>query len=261
MIQGGPTGQGGDASRAGGHALFADDLEQSDLARIVQWVPPQSSLLNWPMATMRTTSGYFSPNSIIAPAFRASASGMLVERIGLARENFGVDLVLDANLFLAADGRRIGEVEPQPIVVDLRALLQGMLAEMFLQGMVQQVRGGVCAADALAAVGIDPGGHQAPSEIFPSRRCPRWSVKAPSIWASITSRWNCAAGDLADIAHLAAHFAVEGRFVEHHDDRLFVVELVELLAQLIAGDDADHLGVGHFDGFRSRRRCCRASPF
>ena len=34
------------------------------------------------METIRTTSGYFSPKSIIAPDFRASARGIVAERIG-----------------------------------------------------------------------------------------------------------------------------------------------------------------------------------
>ena len=44
-------------------------------------VPPHSSLLNSPIETIRTRSGYFSPNSIMAPASRASASGSLCQRI------------------------------------------------------------------------------------------------------------------------------------------------------------------------------------
>ena len=36
-------------------------------------VPPQSSLLNSPIETTRTMSGYFSPKSIIAPSFWASS--------------------------------------------------------------------------------------------------------------------------------------------------------------------------------------------
>ena len=59
---------------------------------------------------------------------------------------------------LTADG--LAKSNRSQIVVDLRALLQGVLAEVFLQGVVQQVRGRVGPADALAALGIDPGGDR-----------------------------------------------------------------------------------------------------
>ncbi len=41
------------------------------------------------------------------------------------------------------------EVEPQPVVVDLRALLLGMLAQVLLQRVVQDVRRRVGPANAL----------------------------------------------------------------------------------------------------------------
>ena len=88
-----------------------------------------------------------------------------------------------------------------------------------------------------------------PSSIRPSRRWPRWSVNPPSICVSITSKWKPGADDLAAIAHLPAHLAVERRLVEHDDDRLLVVDFVHLIAELIVGDDADHLGVGDFERF------------
>ena len=47
-------------------------------------VPPQSSRLTPSIVTIRTTSGYFSPNSIIAPACRASASGRSCAATGTA---------------------------------------------------------------------------------------------------------------------------------------------------------------------------------
>ena len=47
-------------------------------------VPPQSSRLTPSIETIRTTSGYFSPKSIIAPACLASASGSSVAPTGTA---------------------------------------------------------------------------------------------------------------------------------------------------------------------------------
>ena len=64
-------------------------------------------------------------------------------------------VVLDRGEFLGLDRRRVAEVEPQPVVLDLRAQLLGVLAEVLLQGVVQDVRGRVGPANALPAVRID----------------------------------------------------------------------------------------------------------
>ena len=101
------------------------------------------------MLTMRTTSGYFSPKSIIAPALRASAIGRFVQPTGSAASTALVHFVFDLRQRVAIDGRGIGEIEPQPIVIDFRTLLLGVLAQEFLQGVMQHVRGGMGAADAL----------------------------------------------------------------------------------------------------------------
>ena len=101
------------------------------------------------MLTMRAGSGYFSPNSIIAPAARAS-----VERHELPFDRLGGgDLLghvaLDRGELLGFDGRRIAEVEPQPVFLDLGAHLVGVLAERLLQGVMQDVRRRVRPANAL----------------------------------------------------------------------------------------------------------------
>ncbi len=59
----------------------------------VAWIPPQSSLENVPMETIRTGSGYFSPNSIIAPSLRASARGTVFQEIGAANPIFSLESV------------------------------------------------------------------------------------------------------------------------------------------------------------------------
>ena len=100
---------------------------------------------------MRAGSGYFSPKSIIAPAARASASGTNFQLIGSAGGDALGDVVLDGRQLVGFDWRGIAEIEPQPIVLDLRAHLMGVLAEVFLQGVVQDVCGRVGAANAVAA--------------------------------------------------------------------------------------------------------------
>ncbi len=58
---------------------------------------------------------------------------------------------------VAADGLGVGEVEPEPVGLDLAAGLLGVLAEVDVQGMVQDVRRRVGPADRLAAVEVDLG--------------------------------------------------------------------------------------------------------
>ncbi len=64
-------------------------------------------------------------------------------------EHLQVDGLLDRAQPLAADGLGIGEVEPQPVGLDLAAGLLGVLAQDAVQGVVQQVRRRVGAADRL----------------------------------------------------------------------------------------------------------------
>ena len=63
-------------------------------------VPPQSSFDQPSMSTTRTTSPYFSPNSIIAPSVRASSSGVSKIRTGSVREDVLVDAPLDLGALL-----------------------------------------------------------------------------------------------------------------------------------------------------------------
>ena len=70
----------------------ADTLSSEVILTMPIWpvldtcVPPQSSRLTPSIVTIRTMSGYFSPKSIIAPAWRASASGRSCAATGTALE-------------------------------------------------------------------------------------------------------------------------------------------------------------------------------
>ena len=123
-----------------------------------------------------------------------------------------------------------------------------MRPEDFLQGVMQQMRGGVRPANALAAFDIDLGDGRG-AQLDPSLAEMAAVERKTAVDLRVDDLEVERGGDdLAVVAHLAAHLAVEGRLVEHHDDRLLVVDLVDLLAKLIVGDDADHLGVRHFKG-------------
>ena len=56
------------------------------------WVPPQSSREKPSISTTRTSFPYFSPNSIIAPSFRASSIGVTNVRTGIASNTFSLTI-------------------------------------------------------------------------------------------------------------------------------------------------------------------------
>jgi hypothetical protein len=57
--------------------------------------------------------------------------GLPLDRLG--RRDPRVGILLDRRQLLGRDGRHVGEVEAEPVVIDLRALLLGVRAEVLLQ--------------------------------------------------------------------------------------------------------------------------------
>ena len=132
-------------------------LKRPTCPTLSRCVPPQSSREKSPIWTTRTMSGYFSPKRAIAPWALACSIGMCDQLTAAASRTLQVDGLLDRAEPLAADGLGIGEVEPQPVGLDLAAGLLCVLAQDGAQGVMQQVRRRVGAADRLAAIGVDLG--------------------------------------------------------------------------------------------------------
>ena len=83
VVEGRLAGQGGDPPGPGRDRLLADDLEQADLADVVE-VRPAAELAR-ELAHLHhpdDCSGYFSPKSAIAPSALASAIGIVVQVTG-----------------------------------------------------------------------------------------------------------------------------------------------------------------------------------
>ncbi len=110
------------------------------------------------MSSTRTSSPYFSPNSIMAPSFCASSIGITRRFVGGIGEDFGIDDVLDAADFRVGHRLVVHEVEARLVRIDLRALLLHVVAEHFAQRLVHQVGGRVVAHGAGAGQHVDPGG-------------------------------------------------------------------------------------------------------
>ena len=104
-------------------------------------LPPPS-----PMATTRTSSPYFSPNSARAPDARASSSAISRVVDGRVLQHEVVGDVLDPLDLLGRHRLGMGKIEAQPVGRDQRALLRDMIAEHLAQRLVQQVRRGVVGA-------------------------------------------------------------------------------------------------------------------
>ncbi len=111
------------------------------------------------MVTTRTlASGYLSPKKARAP--EASASSIFVMSVLISRflQNFFVYLLLDFGKLAGIDGGEMRKIEAQMVGRDERAGLLHVRAENIAQRGVHQVRGGVVAHIARAALGIGNGG-------------------------------------------------------------------------------------------------------
>ena len=159
-IEGFAARDGRDAPRAGRDAFLADDVEQADLARVADVRAAAKLLAELAHRHHPHDVGIFFAEQHHRPGLAGFGDRQLSSnRPARPTRHLLVHFAFDLLDQLRADGRRIGEVEPQPIVVHLRALLQGMRAEMLLQGVMQDVRGRMGAADAGAAGGVDLGGQ------------------------------------------------------------------------------------------------------
>ena len=77
----------------------------------------------------------------------------------LGSEDLLVDQVLDSLELLGGQGLKVREVKAQVLGRHQRAGLGDMLAQDLLKGGVEQVRGGVVAAQEATALGVERGGH------------------------------------------------------------------------------------------------------
>ena len=77
----------------------------------------------------------------------------------LGSEDLLVDQVLDSLELLGGQGLEVREVKAQVLGRHQRAGLGDMLAQDLLKGGVEQVRGGVVAAQEATALGVERGGH------------------------------------------------------------------------------------------------------
>ena len=108
------------------------------------------------MSSTRTSSPYFSPNSIIAPSFCASSIGITRHSQALLARISALTMSSTRRISSSLIGCGVDEVEARLVGIDLRAFLLHVGAEHFAQRLVHQVGGGMVAHGARARQGIDP---------------------------------------------------------------------------------------------------------
>jgi len=86
--------------------LVASSIPQLESSRVTV-VDQRGSLLNSPIETIRTGSGYFSPNKLIAPEARASSSGTVSQRMLLSALIWSSTSVVICATRSAATGSRL----------------------------------------------------------------------------------------------------------------------------------------------------------
>ena len=107
------------------------------------------------MATTRTSSPYFSPNSARAPDSIASSTAMSLVTTGSFWSSTRLAMASTCCDLRVVDRLRMAEIEPQAVRRDQRSLLGHVVAEHLAQGLVQEMGGGVVGAHGGAALVID----------------------------------------------------------------------------------------------------------
>ena len=168
------------------------------------------------MSSTRTSSPYFSPNSIIAPGFCASSIGITRACGRRVVEDLGVDDRLDAADLVVGHRRVVREVEARLVGIDERALLLDVRAQHLAQRLVHQVRRRVVAHRARRARRGRPARRPCRRpRARPSSTSPTWPKTSGWIFCVSSTansvRHDAALRELAAVADLAAGLGVERR--------------------------------------------------
>ena len=180
-------------------------------------VPPQNSREE-PMSSTRTSSPYFSPNSIIAPDFFASSIGMTCARVGV---------FCRISAFTSA---RPGGSPASLIGLSCaksKRVLSASTSEPFCCTCGPSTSRSAlcirCVAEWLRMVRLRRATSTRASTLSPTFSAPVFSVPwwpNTSAWifcVSATDEGAAGARPARPVAHLAARLGVERRLVEHHD--------------------------------------------
>ena len=233
--QDGLAGDGLDAAHAGGDGALGHDGEQAHLGGVVQMG-----------AAAEFDGGVAHLDHADGVAVLLAEQGGGAHLLGLldgqdqglhvqALEHHVGDGLVDLLHLLRGDGGEVGEVKAQPVRLHQRAGLMAVVAQHGDQGALQQMGGGVGAADGLAALGVDGGLHGvahldlAVGHLAGVQGAVVQVLAALVLDHVIDLEDGLALADHAVVGDLAAHLGVEGGLVQHQD------------ALIAAGDGAGDL--------------------
>ena len=139
---------------------------------------------------------------------------------------------LDGRDVLGRQRRGLGDVETQPVGCDERTLLRDVVAQTAAQRFVQQMRGRMVGARAVAALHVDAQFDEVADLDRALRHAAHMDVHVAGHFLRILDGDFHAAGreDGAGIAHLAAGFAVERRLVDDQRDLVAGLGALDFLA-------------------------------
>src|SRR6516165_5287474 len=175
------------------------------------------------MATTRTSSPYFSPNSARAPD--AIASSTAISRVTTGAFSSTRSLARSSTRAISLSAIGFGR--------DERALLRHVIAEHLAQRLVQQMRGGMIAADVAAPRVVD---FERKRHVRLERarldRAGMHEHVAGILLRVGDAETHALAGHDPDVADLPAGLAVERRLVEHDGAALAFIQLGDFRAVL-----------------------------
>ena len=151
----------------------------------------------------------------------------------LGSKDLLVDQVLDSLELLGRQGLEVREVKAQVLGRHQRAGLGDMLAQDLLKGGVEQVRGGVVAAQEATTLSVERGGHGSTDGQRTLDNVCDVGIQAVVVLGVGNGQHNALGGKLAGVALLAAHLGVERGAIEHD------------LNVLAGGNGLDGLAVTH----------------
>ncbi len=142
------------ATHAARHGGLGDDLHETDFAGVGHMgaaaefdAEPRHRHHAHALAVLLAEEGH-------GPSSESFVNGHLVRLGAGGVERLVVHEPFDLRELLGLDGREVGEVEAQALIVHDAARLLHMGAQHFAEGRVEQVRGRVVSADARAALGV-----------------------------------------------------------------------------------------------------------
>src|SRR5690606_16856460 len=240
-VQPGQRSRAGDrlyTAHAGGHAAFAGDLEQADVAG-TGYVGAAAQLDGEAAAHgqhAHLVAVLLAEQGHGALGLGGLDVGLMDLDLGVLAD-LGVDQVLQRAQLLGLDRLGVAEVEAQTLAVDQRALLLYVLAQHLAQGGVQQVGGRMVQRGGLAHRGVDLGlDAGADAQAAPGDHA---VVQEGTAGLGGVAHVEAHAGalEVAAVTDLATRLGVERGLVQHHHALLALGEAVDGGAGLEQGDD------------------------